>query len=155
MQSPRTEPERRNSARSPLFMLTQAKDGEAMWAIDIGLGGMQCRARTPRWPGTYVDLSFKLPNTRACLEVGAQVTTIDRIEGGEVILGLRFCRMSAGASLAIYRFLDRRRTLWSPRGQTPARKSVCERFPQLRPILEREQPFARLLLEAGLALAAA
>ncbi|MCK5687705.1 hypothetical protein KAI87_00475, partial [Myxococcota bacterium] len=54
---------RRLSARSPLFMLVKAKGHNVkMWAKDIGMGGMLCDSDNPIWPGTYLDLSFSLPD---------------------------------------------------------------------------------------------
>ena len=45
-----TSSNRRASARSRMFVQVECRDGsENMWGFDIGLGGMQCRSRTPRF----------------------------------------------------------------------------------------------------------
>ena len=105
--------ERRDSARSRIFVLVHAgASDEPMWAWDIGMSGMQCRSPKPRWPGTYLDLRFRLPETTEPIELGAQVVSMEPAAGGHVSLGLRFRAMSPKAQRAIYRFLDRRRALW-------------------------------------------
>ncbi|MFC1611861.1 hypothetical protein ACFL6C_12940 [Myxococcota bacterium] len=132
---------RRTSARSRLFTLVQAHGvDEPMWAWDIGLGGMQCRTRQPRWPGTYLDLSFELPGTREKLEVGSQILS----------LGLRFCMLSTKAQRVIYRFLDRRRTLWSDEPTVPTEPKV--RLAQW--VAQQRRPFEAMLLEAYASLRA-
>src|SRR5690606_19693278 len=103
---------RRSSARASLFVPVRI-DGssEVLWAHDISLGGLQCTTKTPRWPGTYVDIELELPDVRETVRAGAQVVSLDK-RGSETVLGLRFCRLPSGAEMAIYRFLDRRRILW-------------------------------------------
>ncbi len=143
--------ERRASARSCLYILVDAHDGkEPMWACDISFGGMQCRASTPRWPGTYLDVSFSLPDTREAIEVGAQVIALGQAADGALTLGLRFCRISARAQMAIYRFLDRRRPLWyaTAQAEPPAREQRRRENPALAALLRQERPFAALLSEA-------
>jgi len=146
-----SQSERRGSARGPLYTLVQSGDGQPWWAWDIGLGGMHCQTRAPRWPGTYLDLEFTLPETSDRLRTGAQVVSLDRQPQGDLSLGLRFCRLTARAQLAIYRFLDRRRVLWErPPELRPARlmADLAARHPALAPLLLHEQPFRSLLLEA-------
>ncbi|MBI5509142.1 MAG: PilZ domain-containing protein [Deltaproteobacteria bacterium] len=144
--------ERRMSARSPLFMMVKSGGNrEPLWASDIGLGGMQCKSRVPRFPGTYLDLSFTLPGTTDRLEAGGQVLSIDGERQGRLALGLRFCMLSVKAEREIYRFLDRRRALWGPEQlveATPEGESVA------RQILDQSRPFEALLLEAYAALRA-
>ena len=146
--------DRRGSVRSSLFILVRIKArGELMWATDISLGGMQCRARLPHWPGTYLDVSFALPDTRESIDVGAQVISLGQAGDGEVLLGLRFCRLTARAEMAIYRFLDRRRALWSqpepsPMPERAAAKQRGRRHPALAALLAQERPFAMLLYDA-------
>ncbi len=103
-------PDRRSSARGPLYMMVETRGGGApLWACDIGLGGMRCTGPVA-WPGTYLDLSFALPDDIQRIEAGGQVVALEE-SGGELVMGVRFCRLSDGARLAIYRFLDRRRRL--------------------------------------------
>ncbi len=141
-------PERRESARSRLFTLVEAKGSrEPLWALDLGLGGMQCRSKRPRWPGTYLDLSFVLPGTDEKVEAGSQVLTLDQLEDGELSLGLRFCMLSPRDQRAIYRFLDARRQLWS---KEPVATQAAPQPPSLLEqwLAVRERPFEGLLLEA-------
>ena len=84
-------PKRRESARARCFMMVRASGaGEPMWAWDIALGGVNCQGRQPRWPGTYLDMHFRLPNSDDRLEVGAQVVSLDQIDDTRVSMGLRF-----------------------------------------------------------------
>lgn len=113
---------RRNSARMRLHMpvnITRASDltSRILTAFDIGLGGMQCVSKIVVFPGTYVDLAFRLPGTRELLKVGAQVASLSDSADGSAVLGLRFCRLSARAQLSIYRFLDKRRERWTSQGE--------------------------------------
>ncbi|MBC7794653.1 MAG: hypothetical protein H7Z43_13190 [Clostridia bacterium] len=113
---------RRDSARTRLHMavnLTRASDlsSRTLWAYDIGLGGMQCRCKDVMFPGTYLDLAFRLPGTRELLKVGAQVASLGESPEGGVTLRVRFCRLSARTQLSIYRFLDKRRDRWSSQEQ--------------------------------------
>lgn len=146
--------ERRASARSRVFMLVNV-GAERMWAVDIGLGGLQCRSASARLPGTYVDLAFTLPETRERIEARGQVVSIagagqssqssqerDTVDG-EYEIGIRFCDVSGWAVQAIYRFMDARRTLWSRRHQVGKLKS-----PHLRAVAALDQPFSDLLEEA-------
>lgn len=117
---------------------------EPIWAIDIGLGGMKAVSRSLVFPGTYLDLSFRLPGTSELLKVGAQVGTLgdaDGYEAGSVTLGLRFCRLSKGNELSIYRFLDKRRGLWTSQGES-------------KPEVHEARPFEALLRDAYTALQA-
>ncbi len=148
-------PERRDSARSPLYMMVRPRDvDEPWWAWDIGLGGMLCRTRKPTFPGTYLDLKFRLPHTDGDLKVGGQVVALDDIDG-ELNLGVRFCMPSVKVQRSIYRFLDRRRELWSP---TPMELTDAPRV--LPPLPEANRaptitrPFEALLLEAYASLRA-
>ncbi len=155
--------DRRDSARSPLFMLVHTPAGAPLWAWDIGLSGMQCRSRAPRWPGTYLDLRFRLPGTHDELKAGAQVMTLDQAED-ELSLGVRFCMLSAMAQRAIYRFLDHRRLLWEKSGQVapapgePSLPLLSEIVAGLAepPVVapQEERPFEKLLLEAYASLRA-
>lgn len=143
--------ERRNSARTPVFMLVrnlQTRDG--MFAWDIGMGGMQCRARRPLWPGTYLDLGFKLPETSELLEVGGQVMTLNDGAQGDLGLGVRFCAISRKAQLALYRFLDRRRLLWDPSAEQPRPQPALPAMAEAN----SARPFEALLLEAYASLRA-
>ncbi len=104
--------DRRRSVRGPLYMMVDTRGARVpLWAFDIGLGGMRCTGPTA-WPGTYLDLSFVLPDDLQRIEVGGQVVSLGEADG-EIAMGVRFCRISDGARLAIYRFLDRRRRLWA------------------------------------------
>ncbi len=144
--------ERRGSARSQLFMLVRAGDGSApLWAWDISLGGMQCKSKRARWPGTFVDLSFTLPGSNQRLEIGAQVVSLDVGNDGVAVLGLRFCRLAPGAKLALYRFIDGRRGLWA--GEEPVQDILARRHPRLAHLFRRERPFAALLAEAEMRMA--
>lgn len=146
----RTSKDRRDSARSRVFVLVNVgPDKEPMWAWDIAMGGMQCRSNTPRWPGTYVDLSFRLPEIDETIEVGAQVMSMEPAGGGQVSLGIKFRMLSPKAQRAIYRFLDRRRQMWNEerrfeasKAETPAVEAVSA------------HPFDALLREAYAALRA-
>jgi len=145
--------ERRNSARSRSFILVQPRDGTpSMWASDISLGGMQCRTNTTRWPGSYLDLSFTLPDTRETFEVGAQVLSLGKADDGQLMLGLRFCRIPAGAQMAIYRFLDRRRAMWFGESkadvEAPALPRQGRYLPAIVAMLGKPKPFAQLLCDA-------
>lgn len=136
---------RRTSARSRIYMMVRANRlKDALWAFDIGLGGLQCQSRAVMFPGTYLDLSFRLPGTRELLKVGAQVAALGETPSGDasggVALGLRFCRLSARAQLSIYRFLDKRRSLWTSRDDAPQETAA--------------RPFEGLLLDAYTALQA-
>lgn len=153
--------ERRGSARSPVFMLVQCKDGRgAMWAWDAGLGGLQCRSRVVRFPGTYLDVSFRLPGDAYRYHVGAQVTTLDRADDGSVSLGLRFCMVSPRLQMGLYRFLDRRRRLWSDEADAEPRDEIPHADPRDVIALPSvppwprpsERPFDGLLLHAFAAL---
>jgi hypothetical protein len=140
---------RRDSARSRVFMLVQVGEGGShgsMWAHDIGLGGMLCRAGAARFVGTYLDLSFTLPGTDEVVTAGGQVTQLDSDDNG-YLLGIRFCMLSRRAQMAIYRFLDRRRPLWDPK-VVPAPKQAQQQLD------EDARPFEPLLLEAFAALRA-
>ncbi|MBI3179252.1 MAG: PilZ domain-containing protein [Deltaproteobacteria bacterium] len=149
--------DRRDSARSPLFMLVHTPAGAPLWAWDIGLSGMLCRSRILRTPGTYLDLRFRLPGTHDELKAGAQVMTLDQVEE-ELSLGVRFCMLSAMAQRAIYRFLDHRRVLWESKSDArPQARDVA--LPLLSELVSgldeppavpaaEEQPFEKLLLEA-------
>jgi hypothetical protein len=136
---------RRSSARGRLHMMVKAgKLPEPIWAIDIGLGGLKAVSRSLVFPGTYLDLSFRLPGTRELLKVGAQVATLGDAPGyepGSVTLGLRFCRVSKGNELSIYRFLDKRRGLWTSQGES-------------KPEEHMQRPFEALLRDAYTALQA-
>lgn len=169
MLDPRLEPEspraidpidRRQSVRSPLYMMVRARDmGRPLWATDIGLGGMLCKSEMPRWPGTYLDLSFRLPDSLDELRIGGQVLSLDDLDDG-VSLGVRFCMLSVKAQRAIYRFLDRRRALWGAQAEIenghPYEPVVELGTPpetplQLEPravVEPPERPFEALLLEA-------
>ena len=166
--------DRRTSARSPLFMMVRGRDTrDPLWAWDISLGGLLCRSKKPRWPGTYLDLCFRLPNTNEVLEVGSQVLSIDDAPEGALSMGLRFCRISAKTELSIYRFLDRRRGLWGGEANAPAPSVVSppvSDVPAAGPspavhhssatrswvqqILAQPKPFEPLLLEAYAAMRA-
>jgi hypothetical protein len=148
--------DRRASARSQSFILVTTSDGGGpMWASDIGLGGMQCKSQTLRWPGAYLDVEFTIPDTRETVNVGAQVLSLNRDRDDDLTLGLRFCRISGHDQLAIYRFLDRRRCMWDPTAEpeTPRRRSLAQRHPALAALLGQEQPFASLVAEAQSTLA--
>lgn len=150
--------ERRASARGPLLMLVHATDGSELWAFDIGLGGLKCTTHRPRWPGSYLDLRFELPDTREAVRAGGQVTSLDTSTHGELVLGVRFCRLADGERLRIYRFLDRRRSLWAPDSDIPpaaSARSGLGSHPAMTRLLGRERPYAGLLAEAYAALAAA
>ena len=142
---------RRSSARGPLYVLVEARThAEPMWAFDLSLSGVRCATRKPEWPGTYMDLTFVLPDTHERIVTGAQVMTLDTAANGELMLGLRFCRLADGAQMAIYRFLDRR-SLWDP--DAPAEENVlAARFPHLAAIFGCPAPFANLLAETYEAL---
>ncbi len=126
---------RRASARGRLHMRVLAgKLPEPIYAIDISLGGMKAVSRSLVFPGTYLDLSFRLPGTRELLKVGAQVATLGDAPGhepGSVTLGLRFCRLSKGIELSIYRFLDKRRGLWTSQGESKPDEHVARPFEAL------------------------
>ncbi|MEZ4272528.1 MAG: hypothetical protein R3C68_14200 [Myxococcota bacterium] len=108
-----SDSDRRDSARARLFTLVQSADGKgALWAWDVGLGGMQCHASHVRMAGTFMDLTLRLPGSEDILHIGAQVISFDQTSSGKISLALRFCRLSMKATLAIYRFLDSRRALW-------------------------------------------
>ena len=110
--------DRRESVRGPLWMLVEAgPERRTLWAHDVGLGGLRCTTDRPLWPGTYLDVRFAIPDTHEVVHAGAQVLTLED-EGDVLSLGLRFCALTEGARLAIYRFLDRRRFLWAPMGMT-------------------------------------
>ncbi len=146
-------PERRNSARSPLYMMVRPRGlDDPWWAWDIGPGGMLCRTSRPTFPGTYLDLKFSLPHTEGYLSVGGQVVALNQIEG-ELNLGVRFCMPSVKVQRSIVRFLDRRRELWNP---TPLELTdaplVLPPEPEPKPAPSR--PFEALLLEANAALQA-
>jgi hypothetical protein len=138
--------DRRASARTRLFTLVETRGAkEPLWAWDIGMGGMQCRAKTARWPGTYLDLCFTLPGTDEALEVGSQVLSLDQLEEEGVSLGLRFCMLSPRAQRAIYRFLDARRVLWS--GEKPPAPAAPPRLIDTW-LARSDRPFEAMLLEA-------
>ena len=137
---------RRNSARTRLHMpvnVTRATDrsSRTMYAFDIGLGGIQCQSKIAVFPGTYLDLAFRLPGTRELLKVGAQVASLGETPDGDITLGLRFCRLSARAQLSIYRFLDKRRERWTSQGETDT-------------VADMPRPFEALLKDAYSALQA-
>jgi hypothetical protein len=139
--------DRRGSARSRLFALVDARGvNDPLWAWDIGLGGMQCRSRAPRWPGTYLDLSFTLPGTTEKLEVGSQVLSIDQLEDDSLSLGLKFCMLSAKDQRVIYRFLDQRRALWSAEPIENAPRTPQAKLAQW--VAGQHRPFEPMLLEA-------
>jgi len=108
---------RRASARGRLYMMVRAgRLPDPLWAYDIGLGGLKAVSKSIVFPGTYLELSFRLPGTRELLKVGAKVATLGDAPAhasGSVALGLRFCRLSQCFKLSIYRFLDKRRGLWT------------------------------------------
>ncbi len=147
-----TQSLRRSSARSRIYMMVRAsRVKEPLWAFDIGLGGLQVASPMVVFPGTYLDLQFRLPGSKEVHKVGAQVATLgdvpddDQLEGGSkgasVALGLRFCKLTARAQLSIYRFLDKRRNLWTTGGDETAQADI-------------DQPFEALLLDAYSALQA-
>jgi hypothetical protein len=141
--------DRRDSVRGPLCALVEAGPSRsALWAHDLSLGGLRCATTRPFWPGTYLDLRFALPDTREPIEAGAQVLTLDE-EADGLSLGLRFCSLSDGARLAIFRFLDRRRFLWAPPGTTAG---LLEPARLVRP--PPMPPLDELLAEVDAALAA-
>ena len=145
-------PERRASARSPLFMMVRQRGAnDPLWACDIGLGGMQMRARTARFPGSYLDLVFKLPDAGDTMEVGGQVLSLDEAEPGQLAVGVRFCMLSVKAQREIYRFLDRRRALWA---DEPLRELEADCSSAGAQILAAERPFEAMLLEAYASLRA-
>jgi len=126
-----TEAERRDSARSRVFMWVDVHDGQGpVWAEDIGLGGMMVRAKSPRLPGTFVDLEFSLPGDEQRYKVGAQVTCIYPAPNREMALGLRFCLLSRPLQMAIYRLLDTRRGLWDDAFQGKAEPAQLPDEPQ-------------------------
>ncbi len=138
-----TPSNRRGSARSPLFMQVFTGDGEAIFAWDIGLGGLKARGKKTRLPGQYVDLEFTLPQTKTTLKLGGQVTTIDSYREGTrfgVELGIRFCRISDTDQIQLYRFLDKRRALWAGKSRLVANSTSSS--------YNEERPFHGLLLEA-------
>jgi hypothetical protein len=135
--------DRRNSARSRLFMLVRTKQPGTLWAWDIGLGGMQCKSSRMMWPGTYLDVEFTLPGTKEAVSAGAQVISIGTDADGTTTLAFRFCRLPDQGRLAIYRFLDRRRYLWENKKQRERRV-----HPELAKVMDRPEPFAELLREA-------
>ncbi len=150
--TPAPASDRRGSARSRLFTLVQTGDGLGpMWAWDIGLGGLLVKAKRPRWPGTYLDVTLTLPGTGETLKLGAQVLTLDQDADG-VGMSLRFCRSSAAARLAIYRFLDRRRALWDPEAETSPQEQLRARYPALAKELASDEPFRIWLDETNVAL---
>ena len=132
---------RRQSARSPLFMLVET-DQEMLWAIDMGLGGIKCQAKSYAEVGRFMDLRFRLPGDSRHLKVGGQVTGFDRCEKGTVTLNMRFCRFGNSDQLALYRFMDRRRSLWD-------RSSAAEASPAPH---KATRPFEALILEAQAAI---
>jgi hypothetical protein len=144
--------DRRTSARTRLFTLVHSRgQREPLWAWDIGLGGMQCRSRAARWPGTYLDLRFTLPGTDDTLDVGGQVLTLDQLEDDGVSLGMRFCMLSPRAQRSIYRFIDARRVLWAGEAPavTPQPKGLLDTW-----LARSERPFEAMLLEAHASLRA-
>ena len=144
--------DRRASARSPLFMMVrQHGANDPLWACDIGLGGMQCRGRVARFPGNYLDLSFKLPDASDMLEVGGQVMSLDQGTPGQLTVGVRFCMLSVMAQREIYRFLDRRRALWD---EDHVEVLEEDRTSAAAQILAQERPFEAMLLEAYASLRA-
>ncbi len=146
---PPDDPDRRASARSRLHARVEARGlHDPLWAWDIGLGGMQCRARSPRWPGTFLDLSFTLPGTGDTLEVGSQVMSLDQLEDDSLSLGLKFCMLSARDQRSIYRFLDQRRALWAtePHANRPT-ETPRQRVAAW--VARHPRPFEPLLLEAS------
>lgn len=132
--------DRRDSVRGPLCALVEAgPERLPLWAHDLSLGGLRCATNRPFWPGTYLDVRFALPDTRETIAGGAQVLSLDE-EADGLSLGLRFCALSDGARLAIYRFLDRRRYLWAQAGSasgllTPARMVPPPPVPPLDELL--------------------
>ena len=135
--------ERRCSARSRLFTLVTVRgrgNQDKLWAWDIGLGGMKARSRKARFPGTFLDLEFRLPDSKEILRVGAQVTDMEATDDGSVGLGLRFCRVSPMVQMAIYRFMDRRRRLWEPAPRAKAELAG--------ETVQEERPFEGLLSHA-------
>ncbi|MBN1960788.1 MAG: PilZ domain-containing protein [Deltaproteobacteria bacterium] len=139
---------RRLSARGPLYMLVEARAHKpAFWAFDVSLGGIRCISEKPIWPGTYLDLSFIIPDSREHIVTGGQIITLDINENDEVLIGIRFCCLASGASMAIYRFLDRRRRLWDPTLKDHEENVLATRFPHLAHIFTNKTPFANLLAE--------
>jgi hypothetical protein len=147
-----TQSFRRASARSRIYMMVRAsRVKDPLWAFDIGLGGLQVKSSALLFPGTYMDLQFRLPASKEVLKVGAQVATLGEAPdddvlqggstGGRVALGLRFCKLTARAQLSIYRFLDKRRHLWTTTGDETAQA-------------DGDTPFAELLSDAYSALQA-
>jgi len=115
--------ERRNSARSKVYMLVQtSKLRNPLWARDIGLGGMQCS--TSQWvgPGTFLQVHFRLPTLDETFEVGSQVLTVKEFARDNLYLGLRFCDVPDAARMAIYRFLDKRRLMWDEKAMAALKK---------------------------------
>ena len=147
-----TQSFRRASARSRIYMMVRtSRVKDPLWAFDIGLGGLQVKSSVVVFPGTYLDLAFRLPGSKELHKVGAQVATLgdapddDVLQGrattGGVALGLRFCKLTARVQMAIYRFLDKRRHLWTTEGDEPAQADI-------------DKPFKGLLLDAYSALQA-
>lgn len=144
--------ERRLSARAPLFMLVQSNGSpEAFFANDIGLGGMLCQTKKPRWPGSFLDVRFQLPETAEPLTSGAQVISLDEGKSKTLSMGLRFCNLSSKAELAIYRFLDRRRQLWDERELLRLYENYREQQQEQR-LEDARFPFAKILRRAYAAI---
>ena len=148
--------ERRDSARSRLFVVVRATDcPHPMWAWDLSLSGMQCRTLRPRWPGTYMDLRFRLPDIGETLHVGSQVMTLEDAPEGGLSLALRFCNLSSKSQRLIYRFLDSRRGLWDGTWTNglpinAKLKDVVDEIPPRIPAEARAEarPFEVLLIDA-------
>ena len=105
---------RRSSARTPVCMLVHTDDGrDPIWAWDLGLGGLRCNSSNLRMPGDFLNVRFALPGESETYKVKCQITSLDGDVNGSSILSLRFCATSARLTMALYRFLDRRRALWS------------------------------------------
>lgn len=124
-----------------------------MWAVDVGTDGMLCESTVTVWPGSFLDLRFRLA-TRATKErpvvsVQGQVVTLRSGESGLVRLGIRFVSASAQAKRTLYGLLDDRRSLWSqaPAPLLPQPTHDHERDARIRAELGPE-PFATLLLGA-------
>ena len=104
---------RRVSARSPVHMVVRdLSSGSDLEAVDIGLGGLQCVSRKPKWPGQFMELSFTLPELEEQVRVGAQVLAIDASSDGRTAMALRFCLPCRKTKMLLYTFLEQRRALW-------------------------------------------
>jgi hypothetical protein len=135
---------KRDSARTPVFMLVQTSAG-ALWAFDVGMGGLRVFSRKMLNIGQYLDVSFRLPDEDTEHKVGAQVASFQSWPQGGLAVRLRFCRPSKSLQLALYRLLDRRRAMWDAEvihhvAEAPA------------PVDLDARPFEGMLLEAFAAL---